>query len=1054
MYRVNKKNFIIVSMQLLALMICLHSAKSQSKVSDSGDRVYNQFYEALKFRGIGPAGMSGRITAIAAVNANPSVIYVGAASGGVWKSENTGLTWVPVFDDQDIQSIGALAIDQNNPNVIWAGTGEGNPRNSHNSGKGIYKSIDAGKTWKKLGLENTKAIHRIVINPLNPDVVYVGAMGSAWGNSKERGVFQTIDGGITWKQILFTNENSGCAELILDPNNPNHLLAAMWEFNRKPYFFYSGGKGSGLYQSFDGGQTWKQLTEKNGLPAGILGRLGLAIAPSDSKRIYAIVESKNGIEFYVSRNRGENFTKVSNSELMGNRPFYYNEIYVDPKNENRIYSLWSQVSVSEDGGEHWKILADWGHIHPDHHAFYIHPQNPKMIINGNDGGLNISWDGGETWRFIENLPLGQFYHVRVDENIPYNVYGGLQDNGSWKGPGYHFYNGGIKNSQWHEMLFGDGFDVVPLNDNSNRGYAMYQGGNLHFYDFNAHTTFNIKPVHPKGEYLRYNWNAGIALHPTQINGLYFGSQYLHKSLDNGKNWVIISPDLTSNDTAKLKQAQSGGLTIDATHAENYCTIIAIEPSKKDTNVIYVGTDDGQLQITQDAGKTWKNIGANMIGLPKNSWIPFLFSPEENAAEVWVVANNYRQNDWKSYLFKSTDYGKTFNNMIDDGVVGHCLSIYRDKKEKNLVFLGTDQGLYWSINGGKKWMKWKKFPSCPVQDIQYQNTEGDLVIGTFGRSIFILDDIEPLRKLAGRQIAKNNSIEILSATHGYLGNYMQPAGVRFAADAEYQGQNKNYGSKITIQINNRQKLKDGEKHQLLGEVFDSEGTKIRTHHFSFDSNGIYRIHYRLIADGVRFPQHATVKPDEDLPEGLRILPGKYKLKISLNGNSDSAIIEAKSFPNQIWNLENEKVKRVQYKNLKNTINSAYQMFESLKKWEQELQLLEKIELMDDSAKKLINKKMKPLQDSIKSLKLLFMLPADYRPYEDVTVRLNEVLSNAYSLVTNTDQIGNNAMNAILFAEQFTKSIENRIRSFYNSQYLPLQELVAKQQVKLFSEKNFK
>lgn len=416
----------------------------------------------LKARSIGPAGMSGRVTAIDVVQKNPSIIYVGTASGGLWKTTSGGIDWKPIFDTMKVASIGAIAIDQNIPDVIWVGTGEGNPRNSQTSGNGIYKSLDGGKTWIHLGLENSRNIHRIIIDPRNSDVVYAGVQGSAFGDSDERGVFKTTDGGKTWQKILYVNERTGIADLVMDPSNPNKLFAAMWEFRREPWFFTSGGKGSGLYVTFDGGKTWTKKTDKDGLPSGELGRIGIAIARSNPEIVYALIEAKVNA-LYKSTDGGFNWFKVSDKNI-GDRPFYYAEIYVDPKNENRIYNIYTQVSVSEDGGKTFNILIS--KIHPDHHAFYIHPENPNFLIDGNDGGLAISYDRGKTWRFVENLPVAQFYHINVDNDFPYNVYGGLQDNGSWKGPSRVFNYLGISNFDWQEVGFGDGFDVLPDPDDS------------------------------------------------------------------------------------------------------------------------------------------------------------------------------------------------------------------------------------------------------------------------------------------------------------------------------------------------------------------------------------------------------------------------------------------------------------------------------------------------------------------------------------------------------------------------------------------------------------
>ncbi|MDA9360755.1 hypothetical protein N9R15_03145, partial [Flavobacteriaceae bacterium] len=410
-------------------------------------------------RNIGPGGMSGRITSIDVVNSDSDIMFVGTASGGLWKSTSGGVTWKPVFNDQVTASVGAVAIQQSNPDVIWVGTGEGNPRNSLNGGYGIFKSLDGGKSWKSMGLEKTRHIHRVLIDPTNPEIVYVAAIGSPWGVHPERGVYKTINGGKSWKKILYVNDKTGAADLVMDPSNPNKLVAAMWEHKRDPWFFKSGGSGSGLYVSFDGGENWSEKTDEDGLPKGDLGRIGLAIAANKTNIIYALVESKKNA-LYKSEDGGFKWKKINDKDDIGNRPFYYSDIAVDPQNENRVFSVFTYVNVSQDGGKNFSQLmpaygVDNG-VHPDHHAWWIHPQDGSFMIDGNDGGLNITRDGGKTWRFIGNIPVAQFYHISVDNEFPYNVYGGMQDNGSWRGPAYVWKVQGIRNSYWQEIAFGDG----------------------------------------------------------------------------------------------------------------------------------------------------------------------------------------------------------------------------------------------------------------------------------------------------------------------------------------------------------------------------------------------------------------------------------------------------------------------------------------------------------------------------------------------------------------------------------------------------------------------
>ncbi|MFV1981350.1 MAG: WD40/YVTN/BNR-like repeat-containing protein, partial [Rhodothermia bacterium] len=440
-------------------------------------------FKGMKARAIGPAGMSGRVTSIDVVESDKDVIYVGTASGGLWRSVNGGTTFSPIFDDQNAASIGAVAVNQSNPDLIWVGTGEGNPRNSQTGGTGMYRSIDGGYTWQYLGLEESRSIHRIVLHPDEPDVAWIGVQGPAWGETEQRGVFRTTDGGATWEKVLFVNERTGIADLVLDPSNPNKLIAAMWEFRRWPWFFKSGGEGSGIYVTYDGGSSWEKRTSNDGLPKGELGRIGLAIAPSSPDIVYAIVESEQNA-VYRSEDGGRKWAKRSDDKDPRSRPFYYADIFVDSQNENRLYHIFSDISRSEDGGKTFEKIVKYtgDDMHPDNHAWWIDPDNPDFMINGNDGGLNITHDRGRTWRFIENLPLAQFYHIRVDDELPYNVYGGMQDNGSWKGPAYVWRFGGIRNAYWQELNFGDGFDVIPDPEDHRYGYAMSQGGHLNRYD--------------------------------------------------------------------------------------------------------------------------------------------------------------------------------------------------------------------------------------------------------------------------------------------------------------------------------------------------------------------------------------------------------------------------------------------------------------------------------------------------------------------------------------------------------------------------------------------
>jgi photosystem II stability/assembly factor-like uncharacterized protein len=854
----------------------------------------------MKPRNIGPGGMSGRVTSIDVVEANPEIMYVGTASGGIWKSTSGGVKWDPIFEKELTASIGAVAIQQSNPSVIWAGTGEGNPRNSLNGGFGIYKSLDAGKTWKGMGLEKTRHIHRVLIDPTNPDIVYVGAIGSPWGAHKERGVYKTIDGGKSWKQILFTNNKSGAADLIMDPKNPNKIIASMWEHKREPWFFKSGGAGSGVYITHDGGDNWKQITEKEGFPKGELGRIGVAIAPSNPNIIYALVEAKKNA-LYKSEDGGFKWKKINEKPGIGNRPFYYSEIYVDPQNENRLYTVFTYINVSQDGGKSFdELMPAYGvdnGVHPDHHAWWIDPNNGKFMIDGNDGGLNITKDGGKSWRFIGNIPVAQFYHINVDNEFPYNVYGGMQDNGSWRGPAYVWKDQGIRNSYWQELSFGDGFDVVPDKDDSRYGWSMSQQGSVVRYDHITGNNYSVKPTHTDANVqLRFNWNAAIQMDPFDNNTLYFGSQFVHKSRDKGLTWAVISPDLSTNNPEKLKQAESGGLTMDATGAENHCTILVIEPSILQKDILWAATDDGQVHLTKDGGAIWTNVAKNLKGLPENSWITQIKASNKNKGEALLIANDYRRFNYTPYAYRTKNYGKSWERIVDENdVQSYALCIVEDPENENLLFLGTDDGLYISVNAGDKWTKWTEgFPTVPVKDLVIHPREHDLIIGTFGRAAWVLDDIRPLRAMASKNISTKKLVLFAPPT-AYQAKNQQPTGSRFGADALYQGENRKDGALISYYIEVPEKGKetdDDEKEEREEQqdenkikydsiqlaIFDG-ARQIRTLKFKTPKeSGVHKTSWYLNEKGVARASRKISKSKRE-PSGVSVKPGIYQLKMT-------------------------------------------------------------------------------------------------------------------------------------------------------------------------------
>ena len=694
----------------------------------------------------------------------------------------------------------------------------------------------------------------------------------------------------------------------------------MWEHKRDPWFFKSGGTGSGLYITHDGGENWEKLTDEDGLPKGELGRIGIAIAQNKPNVVYALVEAKKNA-LYRSDDGGLKWKKINDKNDIGNRPFYYSEIYVDPENENRVYSIFTYVNVSEDGGKNFTQLmpayqANNG-VHPDHHAWWIHPENGQFMIDGNDGGVNITKDGGKTWRFIGNIPVAQFYHINVDNEFPYNVYGGLQDNGSWRGPAYVWKDQGIRNAYWQEIAFGDGFDVVPDLDDSRYGYAMSQQGFVRRYDWKTGNNYTVRPTSPDAKTrLRFNWNAGIGQDPFDNSTVYFGSQFVHKSTDKGLTWEVISPDLTTNDPEKQKQSESGGLTMDATGAENHCTILVIEPSTLEKDMLWVSTDDGRVHYTQNGGANWTDVTKNIKGLPAGSWIPQIKASKKNKGEALLIANDYRRFNYEPYAYRTKDYGKTWTRIVDgNDVESYTLSIVEDTENPNLMFLGTDDGLYLSLNAGSSWQKWTEgFPTVSTKDLVIHPRENDLVIGTFGRAAWVLDDIRPLRALANNKSLLQKEVSLFPSPDAYLAAYQQPNGTRFGADALYNAENRKRGAMITYYLkevkkdsekksDNTEKETSTDKKELTGiqkkdsvqfTVYDGDRL-IRTLKIKAPKKaGFHRTYWRLNEKGADRPARKITKSKNERG-GISVKPGTYKVKVHFGDAVDSTTVTVKTDP---------------------------------------------------------------------------------------------------------------------------------------------------------------
>lgn len=898
-----------------ALALALIGMSAANAAMDS------RLFEGMHARMIGPATTSGRVAAVDVVNSDTDIIYVGTASGGVWKSTDGGMTMEPIFEGEAFASIGAVAVDQSNPDVVWVGTGEGNVRNSTSIGGGIYKTIDGGRSWQLMGLQASERINRIAIDPNDSDTVYVAAMGTLWGANQTRGIYKTTDGGLTWNNILYVDENTGATDIKMDPDNPHKLYASMWEFRRWPYFFKSGGPGSGLYTSNDGGANWRQLTEEDGLPTGDLGRSVFAIARSQPDIVYALVEAEKSV-LLRSDNGGVSWNTVNSDPGIAGRPFYYTELNVDPSNPDHLFNIESSVHESIDGGVTFNNVAAItccafsNTVHIDTHTYWIDPNNPDHHITGNDGGIAITYDGGKTYRFVSNMPVSQFYHVAVDNDTPYNIYGGLQDNGSWRGPSEVWNSGGIQNYHWQEVSFGDGFDTQPYAGDSMRGLSMAQGGNLVRWNLRTGEAVAVMPPPPSPDVeLRFNWNAGLGMDPHNPDTIYYGSQFVHKSTDFGDTWEIISPDMTTNNPEHQTYRESGGLSYDVTAAENFTSIVSIAVSPVDENVIWVGTDDGRLHVTRDGGENWDmDIDDRARRVPGGTWIPMIDPSPHDASVAFVAFDDHRRSNMETYLYRAENYGRTMRRLDTSSVAGYALSVRQDHIDPNLLFLGTELGLFVSMNGGDEWMKWTAgVPTVSVMDLAIQARESDLVLGTHGRSFFVIDDYSGLRGLS--EASFDQSLTLLSISGGIQYNQSQPPGSRFTGADHFRGENAPYGVIITFiasgdqlphpdaeaerarSIAARAALADaGEAASDEGEdaaappttvkveVSDADGNILRT--FNADVvQGINRISWGTGIDGNE-PLEPAPGGNGDLPEGINLPPGTYMITLSMGDDSVS------------------------------------------------------------------------------------------------------------------------------------------------------------------------
>lgn len=870
------------------ILIGLLAAGSRRAWGQSEMMITADLLQGLQWRSIGPAVFGGRLDEVVGVPGNPNIIYIAHSSAGLFKSTNGGTTFKSIFDNAGTLSIGALALSPENPQVIYVGTGEGNPRNSASFGDGIYKSLDGGRTWKHLGLEKTERIARIAVDPRNPQIVLAAAMGHEWGPNEERGIYRSADGGASWERVLYVNETTGASDVQFDPKNPNIVYAGMFDYLRKPWRFRSGGPGSGLYRSSDRGVTWVKLTDsklKNGLPSGGLGRVGVAVSSSNAEVVYAIVPAKEGM-LWRSADGGQSWTMVNANTEINSRPFYFSQVRVDPLDENRVYSLAGELLVSVDGGKTFKQIAE--RIHGDHHALWIDPQNPNRLLNGSDGGFHISNDRGATWDFVNTLPLAQAYHVSVDMAEPYNVLSGFQDNEVWRGPSEKRNREGVKNGDWQRLVgWGDGQNAIADPRDPNIIYLDTHTGDITRIDLRTGEARFITP-HPVLEFgtgvgafrYRFNWNTPIYMSLHNPDVIYLGGNVLFKTSDAGNTWTAVSPDLTSNDPEKLTSS-GGPLTQDNTNAEAYCTITAISEDAVNPGVLWVGTDDGHVQITRDGGRTWTNVVGNIRGLPPESWVSSLHASPHDPGRAYVAFDRHQWDDFAPYVYATSDYGKTWSK-ISDGLCGYVHVVREDPRQHDLLYAGTELGIFTSFDRGKSWTDLRLgLPPLPAYDLTVHPRENDLIMATHARGMYILDDVTALQQLAQARSEPLALFKPMPATR-----FEPVPGAGSLGDRVFVAKNRPYRALISYYL---AKAVPGEKTEEKVElqVLDSHGKVIRTLEGT-NSDGINRVVWDLREDppgGAKTVQESRETYISYSPQlrGPEVLPGNYTVNLIARGH---------------------------------------------------------------------------------------------------------------------------------------------------------------------------
>ena len=942
-----KKLLVGITLMLMAIP-SIAQKKDKDKVTEEKKELINSgLVSGLSWRNIGPALTAGRIADMAVNPDNPNEYYLAVASGGVWKTTNHGTTFNPIFDGQSSYSIGCVTIDPNQSATVWVGTGENNNQRSVAYGDGVYKSLDGGNSWKNMGLKTSEHISKIIVDPRNSNHVYVATYGPLWSEGGDRGVYKTLDGGENWEQIHSVSENTGAADLVMDPSNPDILYASFHQRRRHVFTYIGGGEESAVFKSVDAGKTWVELT--SGLPSGKMGRVGLAVSPADPNYVYAIVEAQKGAAgFYRSTNKGASWEKRGAYKTSGN---YYQEIYCDPINKDKIFSLNTWLHHSVDGGKTFQATGETSK-HVDNHCMWVNPQNTDHWIVGCDGGLYETWDHAQTWQYKQNLPITQFYKVAVDNDAPfYNVYGGTQDNNSLGGPSRTINNAGIQNSDWYITNGGDGFESQIDPADPNIVYAQAQYGWLVRYDRQSGEKIGIQPMPSKGEKAyRWNWDAPLVISNHDNKTLYFAANRVFKSTDRGNSWETISPDLTRqldrNAMKVMGEIQSPDAVMKNKSTTIYGNIVAMDESPKNKDLIYVGTDDGLVQVTTDGGTTWSKKD-NFPGVPAMTYVNMLIPSQHDEGTVYAAFNNHKKGDFKPYLLKSTDKGNSWTSIAGNlPERGSVYSIAEDHVNPNLLFSGTEFGVFFTIDGGQKWVELSAgLPTIAVRDIAIQRRENDLVLGTLGRGFYVLDDYTPLRGLNKETIDKAAHIFPVKTALEYVES--NPLGLRGTGSqgaSHYAAPNPAFGATFTYYLKiapkspkkqrwgAEKKAKEGgtkidyptydefvaedtyEDAYLLFVIKDGKGNEVRKIKTGA-SEGVNRITWNL-----RYASTNPIKTSSgnvgrysNPDQGPLVVPGKYSVEMYLSDNGVlSKVAGAELF--EVKALENSSLARQSEENL--------------------------------------------------------------------------------------------------------------------------------------------